>query len=38
MFNQLMVLPNVIALMALSGLVAVAARTCGDVHERELHK
>ena len=38
MFNQLMVLPNVIALMALSGLVAVAARKCGDVHERELHK
>ena len=38
MFNQLMVLPNVIALMALSGLVAVAARKSGDVHERELHK
>ena len=38
MFNQLMVLPNVIALMALSGLVAVAARKSGDVHERELRK
>ena len=38
MFNQLMVVPNVIALMALSGLVAVAARKSGDVHERELHK
>ena len=38
MFNQLMVLPNVIALMALSGLVAVAARRSGDAHERELHK
>ncbi len=38
MFNQLMVLPNVIALIALSGLVAVAARKSGDVHERELHK
>ena len=33
MFNQLMVLPNMIALVALSGLVAVAARKRSDEHE-----
>ena len=33
MFNQLMVLPNMIALVALSGIVAVAARKCSDEHE-----
>ena len=26
------------AVCAATGLVAVAARKCGDVHERELHK
>ena len=33
MFNQLMVLPNMIALVALSGIVAVAARKRSDEHE-----
>ena len=33
MFNQLMVLPNMIALVALSGIVAVAARKHNDEHE-----
>ena len=33
MFNQLMVLPNMIALVALSGIVAVAARKYNDEHE-----
>lgn len=33
MFNQLMVLPNMIALAALSGIVAVAARKHNDEHE-----
>ena len=33
MFNQLMVLPNVIALVALAGLVAAAARKHSDEHE-----
>ncbi len=31
MFNQLMVLPNVIALFALSSLVAGECRRCGRV-------
>lgn len=33
MFNQLMVLPNMIALVALSGIVAVAAHKHNDEHE-----
>ena len=33
MFNQLMVLPNMIALVALSGIVAMAARKRSDEHE-----
>ena len=33
MFNQLMVLPNMIALVALSGIVAVAAHKRSDEHE-----